>query len=167
MLLAPLLVVASCGTEASGSSATGIEDVALEHLAHPIPSVYTAGQPTEHQFRELVRRGYKHYVCLRAHNERGTGWEEARAKQLGVRFVRIEITGPQSLTENNVRKVSEALSGSGTAPTLLYCRSSNRVGAVLAMRAHLDGKSADEAIQLGKQAGLTSLETAVREAIRR
>jgi len=49
---------------------------------------------------------------------------------------------------------------------MLYCASSNRVGAMLALKAHwVDGESPEEALELGLAAGLTSLERSVRDLL--
>jgi rhodanese-related sulfurtransferase len=46
---------------------------------------------------------------------------------------------------------------------LLHCASGNRVGAMLALRARwLQGKSADEAMAIGKASGMTGLAADVK-----
>jgi hypothetical protein len=50
--------------------------------------------------------------------------------------------------------------------TLVHCGSSNRVGALLALRAAwLKGATLEAALAAGRSAGLTGLESAVRSAI--
>ena len=49
---------------------------------------------------------------------------------------------------------------------LFSCGSSNRVGALFALKARLlDGKSPDEAIAIGEACGMTRLEPVVRQAL--
>ncbi|MCB1596489.1 MAG: hypothetical protein KDI87_02140 [Gammaproteobacteria bacterium] len=51
---------------------------------------------------------------------------------------------------------------------MIHCTSSNRVGALIALRAAtLQGMSGDAAVELGKTWGLGSLEPAVRERLDR
>ncbi len=50
-------------------------------------------------------------------------------------------------------------------PVLLHCRTGNRVGALLALRASMQGASDEEALEIGRKAGLGSLETAVVEQL--
>lgn len=51
-------------------------------------------------------------------------------------------------------------------PVALACASGNRVGVLLAARAFwFDGASPDQALTLGKQAGLTRLEPVVRSLL--
>ena len=52
----------------------------------------------------------------------------------------------------------------GDEPTVLYCGSSNRVGALLALKAYwLDGADPEDALELGRAAGMTRLEGRVTE----
>jgi hypothetical protein len=49
---------------------------------------------------------------------------------------------------------------------MLHCGSGNRIGALFALMAfHLEGESADRALQVGREAGLTRLEPVVRERL--
>ena len=50
-------------------------------------------------------------------------------------------------------------------PVLIHCASSNRVGALLALRESLRGASDEEALEFGKQAGMTRLEPLVKERL--
>ena len=74
------------------------------------------------------------------------------------------VEGPQDMTEAKAREFA-ALIGDG-APTLVACGSSNRVGAMMALKAKfVDGKSKEEALAIGKASGLKALEPAVTEAL--
>jgi len=48
---------------------------------------------------------------------------------------------------------------------LVHCGSGNRVGALLALRASLDGADDEKALALGREGGLSSLEGVVRERL--
>ena len=50
-------------------------------------------------------------------------------------------------------------------PVLLHCASGNRVGALLSLRAHMQGASPEEALELGTEAGLSSLSDTVKALI--
>ncbi len=61
-----------------------------------------------------------------------------------------------------MRALDAALSAAGT-PVLVHCGSGNRVGALFALRAAwLQGVAPAEAVALGKAAGMTALEPAIR-----
>lgn len=144
---------------AAAFTALGIPD----SFTPPIPDTVCSGQMSEEQFERLQAAGIQRVVSLRRPEERGTGWEEARARALGLEFVRIPIGGPEDLTRENAERLGAALAPQ--KPTLVACGSSNRVGALLALKAFYDGAPAEQALRLGKQSGLTRLEPAVREKL--
>lgn len=161
--LAPLLLVLgalllSCCSDPRQDAAPESDDdtVELSHMNKPLPGITTAGQLTEAQFDALVKQGVRNFVSLRQADEKGCGWEEARAAEAGVRFVRIPVAGAKGINRENAVALDAALKESGGAETIVYCGSSNRVGALFAIRAHmLEGKSKEEALALGKAAGAT------------
>lgn len=133
-------------------------------FAGPETNLFCSGQPTPEQFAKLRANGIDRVVSLRPSTESGTGWEEGLAPHSGLEFVRFAVEGPQDLTEQKAREFAAAISG--TTPTLVACGSSNRVGALMAMKAKfVDGKTAEEALAIGKACGLTKLEGAVKEAL--
>jgi len=164
------LFFAACGTQPAAPTAPPIaaptlaqlQATEVKNLAMPQPGLVTSGQPTEAQFEQLAKLGVKRVIQLRVVNEPGTGWEEAKAKALGLEFVRLPMAGADGLTVENAQKLDAALKAAGDQPTLLCCGSSNRVGGLLAMRAfHIEGKSAADALAFGKAAGLKALEADV------
>lgn len=165
--LAPLF--AACLAFAACSSTPPVDRDAFLALgiansfAPPLPEVVCSGQMTESQFDRLPSVGIRRVISLRKLGEDGTGWEEARALQLGIEFVRIGIGGAPDLTRANVDRLDQALAAGG--PALVACGSSNRVGALLALRAFHAGTPAAEALALGKQCGLTRLQPAVEQAM--
>lgn len=128
------------------------------NLAMPAPGLLTAGQPTEEQLAQLAKLGVTKVVCLRPATENGTGWEEGKAAALGVQFVRLPITGADDLTPAAAEKLAAELAAAGDKTTLVCCGSSNRVGALLAMKAfYVDKQSKEQALEFGKSAGLTKM----------
>ncbi len=162
MLLVALL--AACSAPPAAADKDAFLALGIAHAAAPpLPATFCSGQMTPEQFDRLPGVGIRRVVSLRRANEDGTGWEEARAKQLGLEFVRIEIGGADDLTQANAERLSAALAPQ--QPTLVACGSSNRVGALFALRAFQGGASPDAALQLGKQCGLTKLEPDVRRKL--
>lgn len=132
----------------------------------PLPGLVTAGQVTQEQFDAMAQAGYQHFVSLRLPTESGAGWEEAHAPSAGVAFTRIPVAGSGDLTRAAVDELARALDAAGDEGTVVYCASSNRVGALLALKAHwVDGMSAEEALELGRAGGMTRLEPAVMELL--
>lgn len=126
----------------------------------PLADTFCSGQATPEQFAQLSSVGILRVISLRPATETGTGWEEAKAKELGLEFTRIAIAGADDLTPENLARLSRARSPH--APTLITCASSNRVGAMLALEAQRDGMAPAQALALGKQCGLTKLAPAVK-----
>ncbi|MFO1078676.1 MAG: sulfur transferase domain-containing protein [Planctomycetota bacterium] len=150
----------------SSAPPTKPAEVGLTNFAAPLPHVFSSGQPSPTQFAQLAAVGITRVVCLRPTTEPGTGFEEAAAPGLGLHFVRVPVGGKDGLTRANVDRLAKELADAGDGNTLVYCHSSNRVGALLALKAAwLDGKPPKEAIDLGKRAGLTKLEPAVAEQL--
>ena len=141
--------------------------VALEikNPSAPAPGLLCAGQLTEAQLDALAAAGYRTFINLRSEGEEGTGWEAERAQALGVDYVSLPIAGAPDVTEAAARRL-DAVLAEAEAPVALYCGSSNRVGALYALRAyHVQGASADESLALGLAAGMTRLEPVVREQL--
>ncbi|MCU0865767.1 MAG: sulfur transferase domain-containing protein [Planctomycetes bacterium] len=144
-----------------------LEGTQIKGLAMPRQGLLTAGQPTEAQFEQLGKLGVKRVICLRPDTEPGTGWEEVKAKQLGITFVRLPIAGADGLTPDNARRLGQELAAAGDATAMVCCGSSNRVGALLALHAFfVEQKSAAEALAFGKAAGLKALEPQVKERLK-
>lgn len=139
---------------------------AAEHaLKQPRPDLFTGGQPSAQQLRDAARSGVTTVIDLRMPQE-DRGYDEAAvAEQLGLRYVRLPIDGGGGISEANARTLDRLL-GQDTGTTLLHCASGNRAGALLALaQARVHGAPVDAALQFGRDAGLTSLEPAVRTAL--
>lgn len=172
----PLLV--ACGEPAqeprgeaaitSGRAITlaDVQAVGVANTAMPLDNLVTMAQPTQEQLARLVELGYTNFVSLRPSTEEGTGWEEAMVSDEGISFVRLPVSGAEGLTRENVEALDHLLGEMADRPTVLYCASSGRVGAMLALRAYwMHGASPDAALALGREAGLTRLEPAVVERL--
>lgn len=134
----------------------------LMNEARPADGLITAAQPTLEQFQKLKDAGVTKVISLRTEGEPVDFDVEPTALRQKLVFKRIPIAGPDDLTRENVEALAAALDDAD-GDVLLYCGSSNRVGAMLALKAKwVDGKSVDEALAIGRAAGLTSLEEPVK-----
>ena len=158
--------LSGCG-EAEAPSVGTLEtatDLGVRNARMPIEGLLTSGQVTEEQYDALAEEGYRHFISLRPESENGAGWEESYA-QPGT-FNRIPIAGAADLTRENVAALDRLLDEAGDDPAVLYCASSNRVGALLALRAYwMYGVPAEEAAELGRAAGMTRMEAPVLEIL--
>lgn len=178
LLLGMALLVSACGeppqvsrAEAaitSGRAVTldDVQAIGVPNTAMPFENLITSGQPTQEQLSALVDLGYANFISLRPSTEEGAGWEEAIVSDEGISFARIPVAGAEGLTRENVAALDRILDEAGAAGTVLYCGTSGRVGAMLALRAYwLDGAGPEEALALGREAGLTRLEPTVAELL--
>jgi len=139
--------------------------LSIPYGSAPTADLVCAGQISLAQMDALAAAGVTSFISLRDAGENGAGWEEAYATEKGIAFKRIPIRGADAIDEANARAVREALDGAD-GPVALYCGSSNRVGALLGLaKAKLDGASNEEALQFGRECGLTALEPVLVERL--
>ena len=123
----------------------------------------TGGQPTRDELAALAEQGYQVVINMRMPGEDVTTIEAA--EELGMKYFSLPIDGPAGLTRENAiafAELLEALDG----PAVVHCGSGNRVGAMYALKAfYVDGVSAEEALAVGHEAGLTRLDQSVRQQL--
>jgi uncharacterized protein (TIGR01244 family) len=160
--LALLAILGSCAllVQAADTRATLSE---LPQARFPVPNRVVSGAIDASHIDLLKRAGIRHVVNLRPADENPT-FDEARAvEEQGLEYHAVPVKGAQSLTRENARALDRILKEIGDEPALLHCSSGNRVGALVAVReAWINGKSPEEAVAIGKEWGLTSLDGAVR-----
>ncbi len=151
---------------AEGATLEAATALGVRNARMPLPGLITAGQLTEEQLAGLVEAGYAHFISLRLPDEDGAGWEEAHAMTSGLDFTRLPVAGAGGLNRENVEALAALLESTGGEPTVLYCGSSNRVGAMLALKAvWVDGAEPEAALELGVAGGMTRLADPVRDLL--
>lgn len=162
-----ILALSACAGETEITHVTPLKvdlgEVVETGVVRPVDGISAAGQPDESAFRIFAANGYAAVVDLRTAGESRGLDEQAVVESLGMDYVSLPI-GSDGISFDNARALDELLS-SYDAPVLVHCGSSNRVGALLALRASLAGADDDTAIEVGKKGGLTGLEPTVREAL--
>ena len=129
-------------------------------------SVYSGGQPSFKEFKNLKAVGYRRIIDLRPSSEGRDFDEKAEAAREQLDYIVLPIASEQDLTSKNVKRFAELLAETSAPMTLVHCASSNRVGAMFALRAAwYHGAAVEAALNVGKMAGLKGLEGAVRTAI--
>lgn len=137
----------------------------IPNACTPADGLCTGGRPRPEHLRQAQARGVKAVVNLCPPSEPCDYDEAALVRSLGMSYVNIPVAGPADLTEANARALGQALSAVD-GPVLLHCASGNRVGALIALKAHfVDGLAAEAAIAAGRGAGLKVLEPAVRNIL--
>lgn len=127
------------------------------------PTIST-GQPDAEILTRLKAAGYVAVVDLRTASEDRGMDEPAAVAAAGLDYYSLPIAGARGTTFENAKALDDLLAGID-GPVFLHCRSGNRVGALLALSASKKGASADEALDIGRTAGLTTLEPTVRERL--
>jgi len=114
----------------------------------------TAGKPSASTLAKLKELGFRTAIDLRQPAE---GVEAARkaVEGQGLTFVSVPIS-PGTFRADDAKRVAAVLDDAKAGAVLLYCSSSNRVGAVIAVVESLRGRPHDEAIAEGRRAGLKS-----------
>ncbi|HSM31076.1 MAG TPA: sulfur transferase domain-containing protein [Woeseiaceae bacterium] len=130
----------------------------------PVDGITAAGQPDEAALEVFADAGYATVIDLRGSDEERGFDEAAVVDELGLHYVTLPIVGKDAISFDNARKL-DGLLEQYPGPVLVHCGSSNRVGALLALRASLDGADDETALAAGREGGLTSLEGVVRERL--
>lgn len=127
-------------------------------------AILVGGQPTPAQLERARDLGYKTVINLRQPEEKDNTDPEL-VRYLEMTYVSLPIGGPSDITQEKARALADALEAT-ESPVLVHCASGNRVGGLFAMKAfYVDGMSPEEALAVGKAAGMTRLEPTVREKL--
>lgn len=138
----------------------------LERAKHPEPNVWVSGQPSLDDLKAAKAAGVKVVANLRSERE-PTGFqsEEETVEALGMRYHAIPVAGAAGVNLDNAHALKALLEQTKGDKVLLHCASGNRIGALFALLAHEEGKSVEEALEAGRQAGLRGLEPVVRSKL--
>lgn len=155
---APFIVHAATPTEAALAH--------LPNVSFPAPHRVASGRLHADNMAALKRAGIKQVIDLSVDSETPDFDEAAAMRDAGIGYHNLPIHGVSDLTQARVMQFDQLLKNAGTQPTLVHCASSNRVGAMIALRAALvDGQSTAAALTEGRRWGLKSLEPAVRKKL--
>ncbi|MGD8324712.1 MAG: sulfur transferase domain-containing protein, partial [Gammaproteobacteria bacterium] len=119
----------------------------LMNRAEPLPNVVTSGQPDADSINELAGAGYVAVIDLRGIDEDRGFDERAVVESAGMSYISLPVSGAADVTYENAALLDDIL-GNVRGPVLLHCASSNRVGALLSLRARMQGASQEDALAL-------------------
>lgn len=154
--------LAACNTETVDHKS--INALSIKNLKIINDNTFSSGQPTEAQLQQLSKAGIKHIVNLRPVSE--LSFNEADiSKENGLQYHTIPVAGAAGITEANAKLLANKLKALKGEAVLVHCGSANRVGALIAVDAVMNGQDIEQAITKGKQWGLTKLEPVVRKKI--
>ena len=130
---------------------------------YPVDGISASGQPGEASFKVFAENGYAAVIDLRtAGEDRGLD-EPAVVEALGMDYISLPI-GRDGITTDNAIVLGRLIEGYDE-PVLVHCGSSNRVGALLALKTFSDSGNAELALEVGRAGGLTRLEGTVKEVM--
>jgi len=139
---------------------------ALPNSANPAPNLATAGAVQAKDIAVIAGAGVRHVIDLRVDSETPDFDEAAAVRNAGMLYHNLPIRGAEDLTPDNAARFDRLIIEAGDAPTLIHCTSSNRVGALAALRAAwIHGQPVEAALAEGRRWGLKGLESAVRERL--
>src|SRR5512134_55355 len=102
----------------------------------------TGGQPRLEHLEKLKAEGVKAIINLRQPSEHRAAEEEAKAKEMGLRYFNIPVV----FGNPNERQVTEFLEITDNRPAFIHCTAAIRVGAFWMIRRALrDGWSIEDA----------------------
>lgn len=151
------------------ASLAGAADSAADALSQ-LPShialdsrFHVSAQPTAEALAKLPASGVRTVINLRPASETPDLDEKSVVEKAGMQYRSLPIAGAAGLTKDNVAAFDRLIGEAAEGKVLMHCASGNRVGALMALRARwIQGKSAEEALAIGKGAGLKGLEVDVK-----
>jgi len=140
-----------------------LDAVAKLGQVQPVEGVTTAGQPDEASLKVFADNGYVAIVDLRTEGENRGLDEPAVVESLGMDYISFPI-GRDGITFENARTLEDIMVRYDQ-PVLVHCGSANRVGALFALNAYRQTEDVEKALEAGRAAGLTGLESTVKEVL--
>ena len=129
-----------------------------------LDGITSLGQPSAAGLADLARAGNVAVIDLRGPDEERGLEERAAVEELGMEYVSLPITGTANINYGNAAQLRQII-GEFNQPVAIHCGSGNRVGALLALGAKLNGAEDGVALSIGRDNGLTSLESTVLQRL--
>lgn len=175
-LVSRVILAVGVVTSAPAATAQTTDHNALQssldatNVSSPVKGLLVGGQPSLMDLEKIKTLGFETIISLRPVEEdiREINYDErAEAAKLGLDFVRIPIMSAMDLTPKNLSLLDMALAAA-KGKAFVHCRTGNRVGAMLALRAfHMQNTPMSDAIALGEKAGLDApYKAAIEEQMR-
>lgn len=166
MRVVTVLAVSLCAATVSAQIPEAVAPAEIPNYKLIAPGLAAAGQPAAEVLPKLGAMGFKTVINLRTPAEAAPANEQEVVEGQGLRYLSLPMT-PATFSLADVEAVEKVLADPSSGPVLLHCASANRVGATWAAILARRGKSLDEALAAGREAGLRSpaLEDAVKRVV--
>ncbi len=123
------------------------------------------GLPSKHQFDLALEAGFEEAMSLMASDEEGIAEITPYATSIGIRYIRFTIRDERDLNEAMAWQFAATLAMLGK-PSIIHSANGARVGAIFALMAFfVEELSPEEALAIGRAAGMGSLEGHVRSQL--
>lgn len=123
------------------------------------------GLPSKEQFDDAYAAGFESAMSLMDNAEDGIRDIAPYASSLGVRYIRFTVRDKDDLNESMAWQFASTLSMLGQ-PSIIHSAGGERAGAMFALMAFfVDEVSAENALAIGKRAGMGSLEAHLRTVL--
>ncbi|MEL7798020.1 protein tyrosine phosphatase (PTP) superfamily phosphohydrolase (DUF442 family) [Idiomarina loihiensis] len=125
--------------------------------------LWVMGTPSNEQLADFADEGGEVVINLLSQKEMTDSEEAAVVTRNGMAYYHVPVNGADGVTLENARMVDRILLKNSDKKAMVHCASSNRVGALMALRAGwLDGMPVEKALEIGREHGMTSLEGKVK-----
>ena len=156
-LLAIFLLTAGCAVAEEATAPGDVEGPFVWGALHNVTrlgNLWFSGQPDAAALAVAKQRGIDVVVSLREPGE--LRWDEAGAvEDLGMSYVSVPVSRMRSYSAEAFDRISKVVDSNPDKQVLIHCGNSNRVGSWLTTRlVQRDGMSVDEALAMGRAAGL-------------
>ncbi|HAD49298.1 MAG: serine/threonine protein phosphatase [Idiomarina sp.] len=129
-------------------------------------NIWVMGVPDKEDIATFAQSGGDVVISLLSVEEMSGSEETTWTSQQGLAFFHVPVNGATGVTFENARALDRLLLTHADKNIMVHCASSNRVGALFALRAAwLDGLSTEQALEVGRQHGMTSLEDKVSKML--
>ncbi len=126
--------------------------------------IISYGQPSQEELETFFSDGVQVVIDLRGSNENRGYDEEGFMQSTSVPYHLLPIVNEADVSYDNARIIQDLIANS-EGKVLIHCGSGNRVGAMVALIARLEGMDPESALALGEEKKLSSLRPLIIELL--
>jgi uncharacterized protein (TIGR01244 family) len=129
----------------------------MPFASQPYDTIICGGQPGLDDYALLKSAGIDNVINMRMPGEQSDFNDQEQASTAGLNYVAMPIAGEPAITLDAAKQLDDVLN-TLEGNTLVHCATSNRVGALFAIRAAvIQDKPVEQALAEGQKAGLKGL----------
>tara|TARA_R110002072_G_scaffold534_2_gene3554 strand:+ start:96526 stop:97092 length:567 start_codon:yes stop_codon:yes gene_type:complete len=161
LLILMTLILVSCSHHGRSTPEKTNVEITKNLTANSWGDIYFSAQPSNSDFKELQKEGFKTIINLRGKVE--GDYKESRErkiiKKLGMNYYNVPFNKNDKMTDEYVEQVtSKVMENRQEGKVLIHCSSGNRVALWLGSHFKKDhGFSNERSLELAKKLGLTNI----------